>query len=409
MKVVQLQTSMSSAGSSCFRLHKIFLEKGIDSTIISLNADKIHDPRVIYLNNKSKTLLTINTKLEEYQTRKNIKEFGTFTYPRLGSNVIKMKEIENADIIYLHWVLGGFLNFSNFEQIFNLKKPVIIFMHDMWWLTGGCHHSFECEKYKSHCYDCPIFPTHRKKDLSFKGFNKKSRLYQNYQNIFFVSPSWWLLHCAEESDLTKKKSVYYIPNILDDNVFKPMDKRFCRKVLNLPEDETIICFGAESITSPYKGWFYLKDALQILFNKGLRNISVLIFGGSSNEDIKNTIPFPTNFVGFLKDEFSISLVYNSADVFIAPSLAETFGYVILESLSCGTPVVAFKVGGIPDLIDHKKNGYLANYKDAGDLAAGIEYCISNKISGKRLPVFDKNEVINRHIELMNLALKNNEQ
>jgi glycosyltransferase involved in cell wall biosynthesis len=397
---------MGSAGSACLRLHKLFLEKGIDSTIISLNADKIFDSRIMYLNSKSKTLLTLNTKLEEYQTRKNIKELGTFTYPRLGSNVIKMKEIQNADIIYLHWVLGGFLNFSNFEQIFSLKKPVIIFMHDMWWITGGCHHSFECEKYKVHCYDCQIFKSHNKKDLSYKGFDKKANLYQKFDNLFFVSPSWWLLNCAKESNLTHKKPTYYIPNILDDKVFKSLDKSFCRKILNLPEDQTIICFGAESITSPYKGWIYLKDALQILLNKGLKNISVLIFGGSSSDEIKSTIPFPTYFIGFLKDEFSISLVYNSADVFIAPSLAETFGYVILESLSCGTPVVGFKVGGIPDLIDHKKNGYLANYRDANDLATGIEYCIVNKISGRRLPVFDKNAVMNQHIGLINSALKN---
>ncbi|MGN6196965.1 MAG: glycosyltransferase [Ginsengibacter sp.] len=404
MKIVQIQNSMNSAGSSCLRLHNLFLEKGVDSTIVSLHPNRILDESIIYLTNKSRTLLRINTKLEEYRNRKNIGEFGTFSYPILGTDISKIDAILNADIVYLHWILGGFLNFSNLEQLFKLKKPVIIFMHDMWWITGGCHQSFGCEKYKLHCYNCQIFPEDKKKDLSYQEFEKKLKLYSKYRNVFFVSPSRWLYNCAKVSFLTANKPIHYIPNILDDRVFKPMAKTFARKVLNLPENNKILCFGAESVLSPYKGWTYLRDALQILYKEDLKDISILIFGGSSNDEIKASIPFTTHFIGYLNDEYSLSLIYNSADVFIAPSLAETFGYVILEALSCGTPVVGFNVGGIPDLIKHKENGYLANYKDSEDLAKGIKYCIENRIEGKRLPIFEKNKVVNEHLELINLVL-----
>ena len=115
----------------------------------------------------------------------------------------------------------------------------------------------------------------------------------------------------------------------------------------------------------------------------------------------DSIPFKTRFIGRLRDDFSTVLVYNASDVFVAPSLAESFGYVILESLACGTPVAGFNVGGIPDLIKHKGNGYLARYKDADDLATGIQYCLENRISGSMLPVFRPEIVVEKHLDLIN--------
>ena len=104
-------------------------------------------------------------------------------------------------------------------------------------------------------------------------------------------------------------------------------------------------------------------------------------------------------MGYLKDEYSTALVYNAADIFIAPSLAEAFGYVVMEALSCGTPVVGFNVGGIPDMISHKQNGYLAEYKSAEDIAAGIQFCLENNIKGSLLPDLDPALTIQRHVDL----------
>lgn len=406
MKIVQLQTSMKSAGMAALRLHNSFLEKNIHSTIITLNPDTILDENLVYLTAKSKTLLRINYKLEEYLKRNAKEELGTFSYPVLGTNVSKMAELQNADVIYLHWILGGFLNFSNLDNIFKLNKPVIIFMHDMWWITGGCHHSFSCEKYKLHCNNCPIFKSDKEKGLSFKEFKKKKRLYEKYDNLYFVSPSKWLFNCAKESALTKTKPIFYIPNILGTSIYKPFERNTARNILNLPQNEVFISFGADSLNSPYKGWIYLKKALGILKEKGL-NISVLIFGKGSKKKIESELPFKTYFTGYLNDEYSLSLVYNAANVFIIPSIADNQPTVVIESLSCGTPVVGFKVGGIPDMIAHKENGYLANYKDFEDLARGIEYCIQNKVEGKILSAFHKKNVINQHLELIEIALNAN--
>jgi glycosyltransferase involved in cell wall biosynthesis len=170
-------------------------------------------------------------------------------------------------------------------------------------------------------------------------------------------------------------------------------------------DDIVIAFGAVSVDSPYKGWAYLQESLEMLKNsQNIKNILVLIFGSGYNKLIAEAIPFRTKFLGYLKDEYSMALVYNASDILIVPSLAEVFGYVVLESLSCGTPVVAFDVGGIPDLIIHKKNGYLAKYRNAEDIAAGIDYVISNKVKGYVLPEMGKDEILNKHKSLINSIL-----
>lgn len=134
----------------------------------------------------------------------------------------------------------------------------------------------------------------------------------------------------------KTNRFHYIPNILDSSLFKPTDKNVAKQMLNIDPDENVIAFGAISVNSPYKGWVYLQKAMGLLKQEdAIKNVSVLIFGSAYNKEIAEAIPFKTKFMGYLLDEYSTALVYNAADVFIAPSLAEAFGYVVMEALSCG--------------------------------------------------------------------------
>lgn len=400
INVVHLQIRTEAAGRAPVRLHKAFLNAGISSTIISLYSSINDDKKVKHMGKWSKVKSLLENKIQSYLNRKNIRKFGLFSYPVLGSDVSKMESVMNADYIYIHWAIGGFLNLKSFEKIIQLGKPVIFFMHDMWDITGGCHHSFDCRKYESHCYDCQIFPGHKKKDLSYEGFEKKKKLYSKYNNIYFISPSKWLYNCAKNAALTKDKNIFYIPNFLDTAYFKPTDKNIAKKILNIETSEIVISFGAMSIESPYKGWTYLIQALKLLKeNLNVNNITVLIFGKGDQKQYQEAIPFKIKFMGFLRDEYSTILAYNASDVFIAPSLAETFGYVIMESLCCGTPVVAFNVGGIPDLVKHKENGYLAEYKNSLDISDGIQYCIKNKVAGYILPAFSPPSILNDHLSM----------
>jgi glycosyltransferase involved in cell wall biosynthesis len=401
IKVVQIQYSTESGGSSAFRLQRAFLGAGIDSGIISLQRDRFPKDKIKYLRIKAKLISKVDEKLHSYLVRSKLEEPGLFSYPILGSNIAQMEECKNADYIYIHWALNGFLNLKSFEQLAKLNKPVIIVMHDMWPITGGCHYSFECENYLKECGNCPMFIKSQKNDFSQKGFDRKFKFYSKYNNLFFVSPSKWLYNCAKKAMLTKEKPIFYIPNILDNTIFKPINKTHAKQILNIDPTETVIAFGAVSVDSSRKGWAYLQKAMEILHGqKELKNISVLIFG-NGNQKIADAMPFKIRFMGFLRDEYSTSLVYNAADVFIVPSVADNQPTTVQESLSCGTPVVGFEVGGIPDMIKHKENGYIAKYKDAEDIAEGIKYCLQKNLKGYMLPAFKPAETIKKHLELFN--------
>jgi glycosyltransferase involved in cell wall biosynthesis len=399
-KVVQIQYSEDSAGRAALRLHKAFLEAKIDCSVLYLKHPGTISQGVHSMGKIANKVAEIDLRLQK-SIRKNVAPaYGLYSYPILGTDISKLPQIKEADFIILHWVLHGFLNIRNMERLIKLGKPVIFFMHDMWTITGGCHYSLDCSKYKTECRQCPAFVRHQGKDYALSEFEKKLKLFSAYRNVYFVSPSRWLFNCIKESALAKDKPAFHIPNVLDRTIFKPFDKRTAKQILNIPQDQTVIAFGAMSVNSPYKGWGYLKNALEILKgNTGQKNLSVLVFGSSYNDQIADSIPFEVKFMGTLKDEYSSALVYNAADVFVAPSLADNLPYTIFEALSCGTPVVAFNTGGIPDMIQHKTNGYLAKYKDAQDIADGIHFVLDNGIKGHLSEEYETSNTVRRHQQL----------
>lgn len=397
-----MQFSTESAGGVVPKLNNALLENNINSKILTLNPGVNDSEHVIHLGRIPKAIAWMESRLHHFLSRNNDKQFGLFSYSLLGSDVSGINEVKNADIIYLHWTQGGFLSIRNIEQIARLRKPVILFMHDMWSITGGCHYSFDCEKFKSGCYDCQVLRSHRKKDWSARKFRRKYRFYSKYDNLYFITPSIWLLDCVKNSILTKNKLSVCIPNIVDTDIYKPLDKNIAKEILNINVRKTVLAFGSVSVKSPYKGWEYLKKALRILSGTVVvEDITLLIFGGDFNKTEADQIPFETRYMGFLRDEYTTSLVYNASDLFIAPSLADNLPTTVLQSLSCGTAVVGFDVGGMGDMIKHKENGYLATYRNAEDLATGIKVCLENKIKGSLLPVFSKDKIVKAHIDLIN--------
>ncbi|MEO6136065.1 MAG: glycosyltransferase [Ginsengibacter sp.] len=402
LKAVQIHYSEKASGSAAWRLHCCFNEYGINSTAIFLIKGNHNEDNVKYLGRKANLIARIDQKIQGFINRKNKKELGLFSFPILGTDISKRKEIIESDFIYIHWTSMGFLNLKNIENLIKLQKPVIFILHDMWHITGGCHYSFDCNKYITGCQNCPILPTTKEHDLSSKEFKKKLKLYSRYHNIYFVSPSKWLYNCTKESLLTIKKPAFYIPNIINTNVFKPFNKQIAKNILNIAPNEFVLAFGAVQIGSPYKGWKYLQNALEILKEENLElSLTVLIFGSGFNKTIENLIPFKTKFLGHLNDEFSMVIAYNAADVFVIPSLADNQPTTVMESLSCGTPVVGFNTGGIPDMIKHKENGYLAQYKDSNGIATGIKFFCENKIKAEILPEFKKETVMLQHFNLIN--------
>lgn len=398
-KVIHIQNHLPSSGNAAFRLHKALLNSGVDSCMLSLTSDVPVSKRVDKLRLAASFKALIHGRLHNKKINKVDESYGMFSYPILGNDIANHTMVQNADIIYLHWILGGFLNFKNIEALAKLKKPIIVFMHDMWTITGGCHYSFSCENFKTDCSSCQMFPNGGS-ELPMNEFKKKLKLYNKYENFHFLAPSTWMFDLAKASKLTKEKHIVKIPNLVGTKPFKPVNKQFAREILGLDTSGTIILFGAASPLSPYKGWNYLIKALEHLKSQeNTDNITVAIFGSDYDEGIASAIPFKTNFLGRLRDEYSTATAYNAADVFVAPSLAETFGLVILEAMRCKTPVAAFDTGGVSDIIEHKKNGYLANYKDAEDLAKGIQFCLNEKLNVEVTPDLDADTIVNQHISL----------
>ena len=280
--------------------------------------------------------------------------------------------LSNMDLVHLHWVCGGLLRL---ESLRKFRKPIVWTLHDMWAFTGGCHYDEGCGRYKDSCGICPQLKSRRQSDLSRWVWKRKKKAWQDL-NITIVTPSQWLAECAKESSLFQNSRIEVIPNGIDTEQYKPFDKKLVREMLKLPQDKNIIIFGAVSATSyKRKGFQYLQEALQKMTKGGLRETTELVVFGSSEPEKPLDLGFKTHYMGQLHDDISIVSIYAASDVFVVPSLQDNLPNTIMESLACGTPVVAFGVGGIPEMIEHRRNGYLAKPEDPNDLAKGLNWVL----------------------------------
>lgn len=381
MKIVHVSTSDKSGGAAIatFRLNEAMRLHQIDSKMLVYNKSS-EEKSVVQIRGfflKARYLLFFYLSL--ICKRLVLKSpfplsFGLFS----ASHVSRSRLLKEADVIYLHFVNCGFLSIKEISSILSLGKPVIFFMHDMWILTGGCHYSFDCDKYMSYCSDCPNIQCKLLKNIVSYNFGRKQKKLSSKSNFFIVAPSLWLANCAKQSALFKGNAVSYIPNTLNISLFKPVEKSMARKHLNLPLNKKLILFGADGGSkNKYKGWEFLKKALHTLKIAG-SEFEIIVFGNELDESAKVDIPFVVHSMGHIADIESLVFLYNAADVLVTPSLAEAFGQTIFESQACGTLVVGFNVGGIPDLIKHYQTGYLAKYKDSDDLALGIEWALQHK-------------------------------
>jgi len=212
-----------------------------------------------------------------------------------------------------------------------------------------------------------------------------------------------MLKAARESALINGKEVFCIPNVLDNNIFTKYEKKCSREELNLPQDKTLILFGSVKPTiNKNKGWDYLVESINMLKTKSSLDVELVVFGSNGNNDVQHLLPYKVNFLGVIDDQTKLAKAYSACDVYITPSLSEPFGNTVLESLNCGTAVVSFNIGGALDMVEHKKNGYLAKYRDSNDLAEGILYCLENGLKGFLRDEMNTASVIEKHNEMIKI-------
>lgn len=362
------------AARASYRLHKGLQSTGVNSQIL-VGSKSSNDENVRLMPSK------LGDKFKGIRAKLN--RLPLKVYPKLGQVIFSPQWVPdslasevakiNPDVINLHWVCEGYMQI---ETLPKFNKPIVWTLHDMWAFTGGCHYSENCDRYLDACGACPQLHSTKDADISRWIWQRKAQSWQNL-DLTLVTPSNWLAECAKSSSLLKKYPVKVIANGLDAEVYKPLNRPQVRSSLNLPQNKHLVLFGAMQGTGDrWKGFPLLVPALQSLSKSGWQDkIELLVFGSSQPENPID-VGFKTHYLGRLEDD-CLAKVYAAADVMVVPSRYEAFGQTASEALACGTPVVAFDVTGLKDIVDRQHNGYLAQPYDSEDLARGIAWVLEN--------------------------------
>ena len=360
MKILHV-TTIDSGGAykSALRLHQCLTEQGIESSILVRTRRTDSPTEEIFTTVGGKILSKIKNGFNMLRTSGNI--YSDF----LGTDISRSPQVQKADIIVLHWI-NSFLSNKEIMKLDRLGKPILWFMHDMWLFTGGCHVDGYCGKYEYGCGNCPQVKSKGRNDLSVYNFRRKQELLARLKNVKVAGPSQWIVDSAMKSPIMTGREIYCMGNLIDTDFYCPDYKR------RNTEKKITIMFGAadEGTENPNKGFSYLLQALRRLNSEKYR----LVIFGNSQQKIMTECDFEIVHTGYIEEEKELIRLYREADVFVNPSMQESFGYTACEAMACGTPVVAFPIGGLREQITHKVNGYLAEFKNVGDLARGIEYC-----------------------------------
>ncbi|GAB3168025.1 glycosyltransferase family 4 protein [Telluribacter humicola] len=305
-----------------------------------------------------------------------------FNLGQVGTDVSEHPLVQQADLIHLHWVNFGFQSTSTLKKLFALKKPVVWTFHDMWAFTGGCHHSGDHEGYQQECGYCKFLRNPSPNDISHRRWLAKKDAYAGTPFVA-VTCSRWLEGRARKSSLLQGFRTQTINNPIDTELFAPIPKEQARQQLGLPTNKELVLFAAMRVNAIGKGFPYFEEALQILLERHPElhdKVELLVFG-QADQEMVNKLPLRAHQLGHLSDPMKIALAYNAASMFVTPSLEENLPNTIMESFACGTPVVGFEVGGIPEMIDHQRNGYLAIYRSAKSIAEGIQWVLDHNQEG----------------------------
>lgn len=328
-----------------------------------------------------------------------------------GTDITLLPEFKQADVIHLHWINQGMLSLGVIRKILQSGKPVVWTMHDMWPCTGICHHARECTNYETECHNCQyLWGGGSNNDLSSKIFKKKKSLYK-IAPITFVTCSHWLEEKARKSELLLGQTIVSIPNPINTNLFHPHDQKEARAKSMLPAKGKLLLFGSVKISDKRKGIDYFIESCKILNEKYpelKEQLGVVVFGNQS-QMLEHVLPFRVYPLNFITNDHDLVNLYNAVDLYVTPSLEENLPNTIMEAMACGTPCVGFNVGGIPEMIDHLHNGYVAQYKSAEDLANGIHWLltdteydeISEQASHKAALNYSESAIAKRYIDIYN--------
>lgn len=331
-----------------------------------------------------------------------------------GTDITKTREFKEADVIHLSWINQGMLSLKGIRKILESHKPVVWTMHDLWPASSICHYARNCRNYEKQCGNCPLLPGNgSSNDLSARIWKKKRKILER-NSILFVTCSRWLADKAKKSGLLSGQKVISIPNPIDSRAFTKENREEARLYAGLPEGKKLILFVSQRVTDKRKGMDYFITAINKMVEAHPEmkdNCGIAILGGKA-EELADKLPLPSYPLGYVSEEKKIASIYNSVDLFVLPSLEDNLPNTIMEAMACGVPCVGFNTGGIPEMIDHLKNGYVAEYKSSDDLARGIHWVLSeadhqslsNEAMKKVNQCYSQYAVAMKYIEAYNQAM-----
>ncbi len=413
MKVAHINLSDNSGGASIamMRLHSAMKDAGIDSKVFVVRYTLTNDKDVFPASVMDRKIWSSARYLiaKHKEKKATIPNKGLFSIQSGHSSLLNPKNFVDFDAIYIHWVGFGTMNNNALKKILQLNRPVFWVCHDMYPFTGGCHHSYGCERFYDDCGFCPLLKNPSAKDISFRALQNKYKIYSQFPNLQFIAISPYMQNLLKSAKLSKDHYIHLIPNTLDTRVFCVKTKDNCRKKFGLPQGKLLILFGADmGVKNPYKGWDYARNVINKLSEKYKEGIELVVFGSDYSEEIEKQLNVKINFLGKINNPNDMVDVYNASDIYLNPSIAESFSYTTCEAISCGVPTVAFDIGGIPSIIDHLFNGYLAEQHNINELIKGIEWAIElvNDKTMKEdchktiVQKFDSKIIAQKHLELL---------
>lgn len=358
------------AARAAFRLHAGLRKAGADSRMAVINRT-LDDPDVVApLGAAGIWRARINRRVErQLLAREKNSNLVAHSLALLPTGLGRWINASDADVVNLHWMGAGMISIG---EIAAIRKPVVWTMHDMWPFSGAEHYENPFSPGRSACgYSTESRePGDNGPDLDRWTFRRKRKSWAG-RTFHLASPSRWLAECAGRSVLFGSQTCRVLPNGIDMADYKPVERAAARRAFNLPQDKKLVLFGAMSSTADRrKGFHLLVPALRWLSeqNEYADRTEVVVFGASHSDA---DIALPAHFVGRIDDDERLSLLYSAADVFVAPSLQDNLPNTLVEAMACGTPCVAFRIGGMPDLIPDERCGQLIDPIDFKALGQGI--------------------------------------
>ena len=379
MKILHLSTDDFSGGASraAYRLHTALLQCGIDSKMRVLNHQTANDrvisgrgPRTLFDKVKGR----VQKKWREFSERNwKTDNLIMHSFGQTSAGIVEEINASDADVVNLHWIV----NLLSIEDIGKISKPVVWTLHDMWAFCGGEH---VVDDDASARFRIGYFPDNRPHgesgpDLNRQAWETKKACWAR-QTFNIVTPGHWMAGCARNSILFRDAPITVIPNPIEmDHLWRPLPKSFARAVLGLDQNKQYVLSGSAGGMQHLKGEDLLMQAMSKVASP--ETIELLIFGQYQPAG-QSHWPCTVHWLGPVRDDHVMTLIYSAADVMAVPSRQDNLPNTAVEAHACGVPVVAFNIGGLPDIIDHQQSGWLAQAFDTASLAEGILWVLADQ-------------------------------